>query len=169
MSEAIPQDPSRAEYRQGKTLGTPYRHWRRARIGRRLRLFFRYDSKAKVIVHAWMNDERTLRSSGSKADPYTVFAGMLAQGSPPRRLGLVDHGFKAESATRKVTAPRAGSTSPSQSGSDSSPRRAPTRVPRCRPSPQRSRATGARISEVLAIRAGDADLKVDHDGEMCAP
>ena len=83
MSEAIPQDPSRAEYRHGKTLGTPYRHWRRARIGRRFRLFFRYDSKAKVIVYAWMNDERTLRSSGSKTDPYTVFAGMLAQGSPP--------------------------------------------------------------------------------------
>ena len=83
MTEAIPQDPSRVEYRQGNTLGTRYRHWRRARIGRRFRLFFRYDARARVIVYAWMNDERTVRSSGSKTDPYAVFAGMLARGSPP--------------------------------------------------------------------------------------
>ena len=83
MTEAIPQDPSRVEYRQGNTLGTRYRHWRRARIGRRFRLFFRYDARTKVIVYAWMNDERTVRSSGSKTDPYAVFAGMLARGSPP--------------------------------------------------------------------------------------
>ena len=82
-AEVIPQEPSRAEYRQGSTLGTRYRHWRRAKIGRRFRLFFRYDAKARVIVYAWMNDERTLRSSGSTTDPYTVFARMLAQGSPP--------------------------------------------------------------------------------------
>ena len=83
MMEAIPQDPSRVEYRQGNTLGVRYRHWRRARIGRRFRLFFRYDGRAKVIVYAWLNDERTVRSSGSKTDPYAVFARMLAQGSPP--------------------------------------------------------------------------------------
>ena len=83
MTETIPQDPSRAEYRQGNTLGARYRHWRRARIGRRFRLFFRYEAKARVIVYAWMNDERTLRSTGSKTDPYTVFARMLAQGNPP--------------------------------------------------------------------------------------
>ena len=83
MSEVIPQDPSRAEYRQGNTLGRGYRHWRRATIGRRFRVFFRYDAKAKVIVYAWMNDKRTLRSAGSKTDPYTVFATMLAQGDPP--------------------------------------------------------------------------------------
>ena len=50
ISEVIPQDPSRAEYRQGNTLGRGYRHWRRARIGRRFRLFFRYDTKAKGII-----------------------------------------------------------------------------------------------------------------------
>lgn len=55
MSEIIPQDPSRAEYRQGNALGRGYRHWRRAKIGRRFRLFFRYDAKARVIVYAWMN------------------------------------------------------------------------------------------------------------------
>ena len=83
MLEAIPQDPSRAEYRQGKTLGKGYQHWRRAKIGRRFRLFFRYNSKARIIVYAWMNDERRLRSAKSKTDPYTVFARMLAQGNPP--------------------------------------------------------------------------------------
>ncbi len=83
VSEVIPQDPSRAEYRQGNMLGRGYRHWRRAKIGRRFRVFFRYDARAKVIVYAWINDERTLRSSGSKTDPYRVFAGMLARGNPP--------------------------------------------------------------------------------------
>ena len=60
VSEIIPPDPSRAEYRQGNTLGRGYRHWRRAKIGRRFRLFFRCDAKAKVIVYVWMNDARTL-------------------------------------------------------------------------------------------------------------
>ncbi len=83
MLEVIPQDPSRDEYRQGGTLGPRYRHWRRARIGRRFRLFFRYDTRVKVIVYAWVNDRSTLRSSGSKTDPYSVFARMLARGHPP--------------------------------------------------------------------------------------
>jgi len=83
MLEAIPQDPSRDEYRQGNTLGASYRHWRRARVGRRFRLFFRYDAKAKVIIYAWVNDRRTLRSKGSKSDPYSIFARMLARGNPP--------------------------------------------------------------------------------------
>ncbi len=83
MSEIIPQDPSRAEYRQRNALGRGYRHWRRAKIGRRFRLFFRYDAKAKVIVYAWMNDQRTLRSARSGTDPYAVFTRMLTQGNPP--------------------------------------------------------------------------------------
>ena len=81
--EVVPSDPAREEYRQGNTMGTAYRHWRRAKIGRRFRLFFRYDSKAKVIVFAWVNDERTLRSAGSKSDPYVVFRKMLEHGNPP--------------------------------------------------------------------------------------
>ncbi|WP_256583998.1 type II toxin-antitoxin system YhaV family toxin [Pseudomonas sp. SDI] len=76
--EAVPADPGRDEFRQGNTLGTAYRHWRRAKIGRRFRLFFRYDSRSKVIVYAWVNDENTLRSAGSKSDPY-----MLGRGNPP--------------------------------------------------------------------------------------
>lgn len=81
--DVVPGDPARDEFRQDNTLGTAYRHWRRARIGRRFRLFFRYDSKSKVIVYAWVNDENTLRSAGSKSDPYAVFEKMLGRGIPP--------------------------------------------------------------------------------------
>ncbi|WP_448176488.1 type II toxin-antitoxin system YhaV family toxin [Pseudomonas putida] len=83
IMEAVPAAPGRDEFRQGNTLGTAYRHWRRAKIGRRFRLFFRYDSKSKVIVYAWVNDENTLRSAGSKSNPYAVFEKMLGRGNPP--------------------------------------------------------------------------------------
>lgn len=83
IMDVVPSDPARDELRQGNTLGPAYRHWRRARIGRRFRLFFRYDSQAKLIVYAWVNDEQTLRSSGSKSDPYLVFEKMLGRGNPP--------------------------------------------------------------------------------------
>jgi toxin YhaV len=81
--EAVPGDPTWDEYRQGNTLGPSYRHWRRVKIGRRFRLFFRYDSKSKTIVYAWVNDEQTLRAAGSKSDPYAVFEKMLDRGNPP--------------------------------------------------------------------------------------
>ncbi|AIR88383.1 type II toxin-antitoxin system YhaV family toxin [Pseudomonas cremoricolorata] len=81
--DVVPKDPARDDFRQGNTLGTAYRHWRRAKIGRRFRLFFRYDSKSRLIVYAWVNDENTLRSAGSKSDPYTVFERMLGRGHPP--------------------------------------------------------------------------------------
>ena len=81
--DTVPSDPARDEYRQGNTLGPEHRHWRRAKIGRRFRLFFRYDSRAKTIVFAWVNDEQTLRSAGSKSDPYAVFEKMLERGNPP--------------------------------------------------------------------------------------
>ena len=81
--ETVPSDPARDEYRQGNTLGPAHRHWRRAKIGRRFRLFFRYDSKSKTIVFAWVNDEQTLRAAGSKSDPYAVFEKMLERGNPP--------------------------------------------------------------------------------------
>jgi toxin YhaV len=96
MLEAVPSDPGREEYRQGNTLGSAYRHWRRAKIGRRFRLFFRYDSKAKVIVYAWVNDEETLRSAGSKSDPYVVFAKMLQRGNPPDDWSALLAASKAE-------------------------------------------------------------------------
>lgn len=81
--QVVPGDPSRDEYRQGNTMGPSFRHWRRAKIGRRFRLFFRFDSKAKIIIFAWLNDEHTLRSSGARTDPYVVFQRMLKSGHPP--------------------------------------------------------------------------------------
>ncbi len=81
--EAVPSDPNRDEYRQGNTMGPAFRHWRRAKIGRRFRLFFRFDSKSRIIIYAWINDENTLRSSGSKTDSYSVFQRMLNRGNPP--------------------------------------------------------------------------------------
>ncbi len=83
MLEVIPADPSRPEYRLGNTLGAEYRHWFRARFLDRFRLFFRYDSRSRLIVYAWVNDQRTLRQRGGKRDPYEVFRRMLASGSPP--------------------------------------------------------------------------------------
>lgn len=83
MLEAIPADPGRAEYRQGNTLGEEYRHWFRAKLFGRFRLFFRYDSRARLIVYAWVNDERGLRQRGGRSDPYEVFRRMLASGNPP--------------------------------------------------------------------------------------
>lgn len=82
--EGILQNPSGAEYRQGNTLGPDYKHWRRAKFGAgRYRLFFRYSEKDKIIVLAWMNDEKTLRTYGSKSDAYRVFSGMINNGNPP--------------------------------------------------------------------------------------
>ena len=82
--ETIPADPSRPEYRQGGTLGAARKHWFRAKFGgQRFRLFFRYDSRAKIIIYAWINDGTTLRTYGSKTDAYAVFRGMLDAGDPP--------------------------------------------------------------------------------------
>ena len=59
----IPQDPGNPAYRQGKTLGNARKAWFRAKTGNgRYRLFFRFQSKSKVIVYAWVNDEHTLRT-----------------------------------------------------------------------------------------------------------
>lgn len=94
--EAVPSDPNREEYRQGNTMGGEFRHWRRAKIGRRFRLFFRFDSKSKIIVFAWVNDESTLRSSGSKNDPYAVFQRMLQRGHPPDDWSALMSSSKSE-------------------------------------------------------------------------
>lgn len=83
MQDAPPSDPARDECRLGNAMGSAYCHRRRAKLGRRCRLFFRCDSKAKVILRAWVNDERIRRSSGCKSDPYAVFEKMIGRGNPP--------------------------------------------------------------------------------------
>ncbi|MFB9951377.1 type II toxin-antitoxin system YhaV family toxin [Rhizobium puerariae] len=84
MFDKVPQEPTSTSYLQGKTLGSERRHWFRAKFGAaRFRLFFRYSSRAKVIIFAWVNDENTLRTYGSKTDAYAVFKEMLNNGNPP--------------------------------------------------------------------------------------
>jgi len=81
--ELIPQDPTRAEYRQGATLGGAHQHWFRAKFFQQYRLFFRYHSEARVIVYAWVNDEDSRRAYERSDDAYRVFRRMLASGHPP--------------------------------------------------------------------------------------
>jgi len=83
IREIIPRDPNAPEFRQGDTLGADNRHWFRAKFHQRYRLFYRFSTKEKVIVYAWVNDERTLPKSGSKSDPYRVFRALLEAGDPP--------------------------------------------------------------------------------------
>ena len=79
----IPRDPGSAEYALGNTLGPEHRHWRRAKFLGRFRLFFRYSSKDRVIIYAWVNDENTLRKAGGRNDPYAIFNTLLRKGRPP--------------------------------------------------------------------------------------
>lgn len=81
--ETIPADPNHERYKQGNTLGSAHRHWRRAKIGSRFQLFFRYDTRTKIIIYAWVNDKNSLRAEGSLTDPYATFKRMLAAGNPP--------------------------------------------------------------------------------------
>ena len=57
--DLIPQDPMRPGYRQGDTLGHDHRHWFRAKFFQQYRLFFRFHAPSKILVLAWINDERT--------------------------------------------------------------------------------------------------------------
>ena len=83
VTEAIPADPGARDFRQGNTLGDHRRHWFRAKFFQQYRLFYRFSSEAKIIVLAWVNDEKTLRAYGSKTDAYATFTGMLNDGNPP--------------------------------------------------------------------------------------
>jgi toxin YhaV len=81
--DAIPQDPTRSEYRLGTTLGNQYKHWFRAKFFQQYRLFFRYHQESKIIVLAWVNDQDSKRTYGSSTDAYQVFKRMLESGRPP--------------------------------------------------------------------------------------
>ena len=82
--ELIPGDPGAPQFRQGRTLGKSRKHWFRAKFGNgRYRLFYQFNSQAKVIIYAWVNDENSLRTYGAKSDAYAVFRSMLDKGNPP--------------------------------------------------------------------------------------
>ncbi len=94
--EVIPQDPTHKKYRQGDTLGKEYKHWFRAKFFQQYRLFFRYHQSRKVIVFAWVNDENSKRSYGSRTDAYRVFQNMLANNYPPDDFDALLEEAKAE-------------------------------------------------------------------------
>lgn len=83
MFEVIPQDPANRLWLQGSSLGEENRAWKRAKFGQQYRLFFRFDSAAKIIIYGWINDEKTLRARQSKTDAYLIFQKMLEAGNPP--------------------------------------------------------------------------------------
>jgi len=98
--EAIPHDPASVAYQQGGTLGSAYKHWRRAKFFQQYRLYFRYDLASEVIIYAWVNDESTKRAYGSKTDAYAVFSGMLGKGHPPDSWVTLKVECEAEDARR---------------------------------------------------------------------
>ena len=101
--ETIPFDPAAPAYRQGSTLGGDHKHWFRAKFGNgRFRLFFRYSSAAKVIIFAWVNDETTLRTYGSKTDAYAIFKSMLDDGNPPDDWTALQAAASEKSATVRL-------------------------------------------------------------------
>lgn len=87
VTEVIPADPAAAQFRQGATLGDDRKHWFRAKFFQQYRLFFRFDSAARIIVLAWVNDENSLRAYGKKTDAYALFRSMLDSGNPPEDIG----------------------------------------------------------------------------------
>jgi toxin YhaV len=81
--DEIPANPGDKAFWQGDTLGQQHKNWFRAKFLRRFRLFFRYNTQARVIIYCWVNDENTLRKAGADTDPYKVFAKMIRSGNPP--------------------------------------------------------------------------------------
>jgi len=79
----VSDDPSRKEYRLGKTMGREYTAWRRVKMFERYRLFFRFFDSFGEIFFAWLNDESTLRGKGGASDVYKVFRAILDRGEIP--------------------------------------------------------------------------------------
>lgn len=79
IEDEVPRDPNRPDYKLKGALSL----WRRVKFNRRYRLFFRFDSRAKVIAYCWVNDEDSLRKEGDAGDPYVVFGRMIANNRPP--------------------------------------------------------------------------------------
>ncbi|MBR5949874.1 MAG: type II toxin-antitoxin system YhaV family toxin [Actinomycetaceae bacterium] len=83
MLDKIPLDPAAKEYWLGHTLGEDYTSWFRAKFFQQYRLFFRFHTKARIIVFALVNDDKTERAYDSQTDAYRVFGNMLHSGHPP--------------------------------------------------------------------------------------
>ena len=76
--EIIPQDPDRPEYR----LAGELKKYRRYKQGlQRYRLFFCFSNHPKIILYLYLNDEKHLRKTGAKTDPYEEFKKLVHKGS----------------------------------------------------------------------------------------
>ena len=86
MLETVPSDPNRDEYRQGNTMGPAFRHWRRAKLGRRFRLFFRFDSKTRIIIFMATMEAQTYLAKRQALADLNAFDAVMARtgGEPPR-------------------------------------------------------------------------------------
>ena len=79
VEETVPAEPDRPDFR----LSGDLRKFRRAKgfgLPERYRLFWIFSSAAKTIVFLYLNDPATLRKTGSRRDPYVVFAELLRKG-----------------------------------------------------------------------------------------
>ena len=110
--EVIPQDPTRAEYRQGHTLGEGRQHGFRAKFFQQYRLFFRYHAPSQVIVYASVNDQDSQRAYESGNDAYRVFRKMLASGHPPDDWNRLLAEARAETARWQQVSAQASATQP---------------------------------------------------------
>lgn len=103
MFDKIPRNPGSPAFRQGKTLGKELTNWFRAKTGNgRYRLFYRYDTTARMIVYAWVNDADSKRAYGSSTDAYAVFRRMVLEGNPPGDWDELVQASKAPKAVERV-------------------------------------------------------------------
>lgn len=99
----IPRNPADPKFRLGTTLGPEHKNWFRAKFLSQYRLFYRFDSKSKIIIFAWINDESTLRAYESKTDAYLIFKRMLTSGRPPTNwTELLDGAVPISASTLEV-------------------------------------------------------------------
>ncbi len=99
--DEIPEDPSRPEYRLGGALGG-VTHWFRDKYAGRFRLFFRFDTRAKIIIYGWVNDDQSLRNYGASSDAYAVFRRRLAGGDPPDGWSALLKEASAPTSTKRL-------------------------------------------------------------------
>lgn len=68
-----PQEPENASYLQRDTLADGNRPWFRADFFHQHRLFFRFRSRHRTIILAWVSDEKAKRAHGARVEASQVF------------------------------------------------------------------------------------------------
>ena len=72
--EIIPRDSNRPEYRLTGSL----KKYRRYKQGlQRYRLFFCFSNQPRIILYLYLNDEKHLRKTGDRNDPYEEFKSLV--------------------------------------------------------------------------------------------